>query len=67
MKKAVSNQKNNVILCIVKLRLIALIGMPHILYDHWLHEEYLKGHIIEITYETVDGTPPPEPEGTRIY
>lgn len=67
VKKAVSTRRI-VILCVVITCLIALIGITsYILYDHWRDEEYLKGHIIEITYETVDGTPPPEPEGTRIY
>ena len=67
MKKAVSTRRI-VILCVVITCLIALIGITsYILYDHWRDEEYLKGHIIEITYETVDGTPPPESEGTRIY
>lgn len=67
VKKAFSTKKA-IIVCVAAACLIALIGIAsYILYDHWRDEEYLKGHIIEITYETVDGTPPPEPEGTRVY
>ena len=67
VKKTFSTKKA-VIICVAVACLIALIGITsYILYDHWRDEEYLKGHIIEITYETVDGTPPPEPEGTRVY
>lgn len=60
--------KKTIVLCAVVACLISLIGIAgYMLYDHWRDEEYLKGHIIEIIYETADGTPPPEPEGTRVY
>lgn len=60
--------KKTIGLCAITACIIALIGIAsYLLYDHWRDEEYLRGYIIETTYETVDGTPPPEPEGTRVY
>ena len=67
MKKAVSIKKT-IVICTVVACLIALIGFViYIIYDYWARENFANGYVIEVTYETVDGTPPPEPEGTRIY
>lgn len=67
MKKAVSIRKT-IVICTVVACLIALIGFViYIIYDYWARENFANGYVIEVTYETVDGTPPPEPEGTRIY
>lgn len=67
VKKAVSIKKT-IVICAVIACLIGLIcSVGYIIYDHWRDEDYLKGHIIEITYETVEGTSPPEPEGARVY
>lgn len=67
MKKAVSIKKT-IVICTVVACLIALISFViYIIYDYWARENFANGYVIEITYETVDGTPPPEPEGTRIY
>lgn len=67
MKKAVSIKKT-IVICTVVACLIALISFViYIIYDYWARENFANGYVIEVTYETVDGTPPPEPEGTRIY
>ena len=67
MKKAVSSKKT-IVICTVVACLIALISFViYIIYDYWARENFANGYVIEVTYETVDGTPPPEPEGTRIY
>lgn len=67
MKKAVSIKKT-IVICTVVACLIALISfIIYIIYDYWARENFANGYVIEVTYETVDGTPPPEPEGTRIY
>ena len=67
MKKAVSIKKT-IVICTVVACLIALISFViYIIYDYWARENFANGYVIEVTYETVDGTPPPEPEGTRVY
>lgn len=67
MKKAVSIKKT-IVICTVVACLIALISFViYIIYDYWARENFANGYVIEVTYETVDGTPPPEPEGARIY
>ncbi|HJB61120.1 MAG TPA: hypothetical protein IAA38_05625 [Candidatus Ruminococcus gallistercoris] len=67
MKKAVSIKKT-IVICTVVVCLIALISFViYIIYDYWARENFANGYVIEVTYETVDGTPPPEPEGARIY
>ena len=67
MKKAVSIKKT-IVICTVVACLIALISFViYIIYDYWARENFANGYVIEVTYESVDGTPPPEPEGTRIY
>lgn len=67
MKKAVSIKKT-IVICTVVACLIALISFViYIVYDYWARENFANGYVIEVTYETVDGTPPPEPEGARIY
>lgn len=67
MKKAVSIKKT-IVICTVVACLIALFSFViYIIYDYWARENFANGYVIEVTYETVDGTPPPEPEGTRIY
>ena len=67
MKKAVSIKKT-IVICTVVVCLIALISFViYIIYDYWARENFANGYVIEVTYESVDGTPPPEPEGTRIY
>lgn len=67
MKKAVSIKKT-IVICTVVACLIALISfIIYIIYDYWARENFANGYVIEVTYETVDGTPPPEPEGTRVY
>lgn len=67
MKKAVSIKKT-IVICTVVACLIALISFViYIIYDYWARENFANGYAIEVTYKTVDGTPPPEPEGARIY
>lgn len=67
VKKAVSIKKT-ITTCAAIACLIALLGfVSYIIYDYWARENFANGYVIEVTYEAVDGTPPPEPEGTRTY
>lgn len=61
------SSKRVVVICVIIACIIALIGVfGYILFDNWRDEEILNGRVETVTYE-VDGTPPPEPENTRVY
>lgn len=61
------SSKRVVAICVIIACIIALIGVfGYILFDNWRDEEILNGRVETVTYE-VDGTPPPEPENTRVY
>lgn len=61
--------KRTMLICVLLACAIALAGiLSYIIYDHKRKEAFENGYVTEVLYTyTVDGTPPPEPEGTRVY
>ena len=51
------------VIATVVFALVCVLG--YILFDNWRERQFEDGHIITRLYE--EGTPPPEPEGTRVY
>ena len=45
----------------------AVCVLGYILFDNWRERQFEDGYIVTRLYEEVEGTPPPEPEGTRAY
>ena len=53
------------VIATVVFALVCVLG--YILFDNWRERQFEDGHIVTRLYEEVEGTPPPEPEGTRVY
>ena len=53
------------VIATVVFALACVLG--YILFDNWRERQFEDGHIVTRLYEEVEGTPPPEPEGTRVY
>lgn len=60
--------KRIAIIAIIAICVIIVSGVAaYIAYDHWLQQQFYDGYIVERSYETVDGTPPPPPSGAKVY
>ena len=53
------------VIATVVFALVCVLG--YILFDNWRERQFEDGYIVTRLYEEVEGTPPPEPEGTRVY
>ena len=62
-----SQKRVAIIIVAITCLLILLTIFMYTGYDRWKKEQFENGHVVVTNYETVNGTPPPEPEGTRVY
>lgn len=69
MKRTFKHQKAVRVFVIIAVTLALVCIFGYILFDNWREQELSDGYIVTQTYEydTVQGTPPPEPEGAKVY
>lgn len=69
VKRTFKHQKAVRVFVIVICVLVLLGVVGYLIYDRQKKDAFENGYIVTQTYEydTVQGTPPPEPEGAKVY
>lgn len=67
VKRTFKHRKAVRVFVIATVVFVLVCVLGYILFDNWRERQFEDGYIVTRLYEEVEGTPPPEPEGTRVY